>query len=135
MAVLHNKHLRRRVMLRPVHTFGRHPASSRTVLQEADVSKLHAVVRWNGALWEICDQSRNGTYVNGARIDGADHRRVAVQLEVRRGPRGVAEQRRHRPGGRGRQPAPHEHPVRILVAGPADPAFAQTIVRWIRSAA
>ena len=68
MAVLHNKHLRRRVMLRPVHTFGRHPASSRTVLQEADVSKLHAVVRWNGALWEICDQSRNGTYVSGDKL-------------------------------------------------------------------
>ena len=53
MAILHNEHLRRRVMLRPVHTFGRHPASSRTVLQEADVSKLHAA-----GLWATMQQDR-----------------------------------------------------------------------------
>lgn len=83
MAILHNEHLRRRVMLRPVHTFGRHPASSRTVLQEADVSKLHALVRWNGQQWEICDQSRNGTYVSGDKLLPGQWRALKVGDVIR----------------------------------------------------
>lgn len=83
MAILHNEHLRRRVMLRPVHTFGRHPASSRTVLREADISKLHALVRWDGAQWEICDQSRNGTYVGGEKLQAGQWRVLKVGEVIR----------------------------------------------------
>jgi hypothetical protein len=68
MAILRNERLGRRIMLRPVHTLGRHPVSCRTVLEGADISKLHALVRWHAGRWEICDQSRNGTTVSGTRL-------------------------------------------------------------------
>lgn len=68
MAILRNERLGRRIMLRPVHTLGRHPVSCRTVLEGGDISKLHALVRWHAGRWEICDQSRNGTTVAGVRL-------------------------------------------------------------------
>ena len=68
MAILFNPSLGQRVMLRSLHTWGRHPASCRTVLQASDVSKLHALIRWHHGQWEICDQSRNGTQVDGQRL-------------------------------------------------------------------
>ena len=68
MAILFNPSLDQRVMLRSLHTWGRHPASCRTVLQASDVSKLHALIRWHHGQWEICDQSRNGTQLDGQRL-------------------------------------------------------------------
>ncbi len=39
-------------------------------IDAADVSGQHAVLRWTGSVWELRDlQSRNGTYVDGQRID------------------------------------------------------------------
>jgi hypothetical protein len=55
-------------MLRTLHAFGRHPSACRTVLHGADVSKIHALVRWNLKRWEILDQSRNGTFLDGRRV-------------------------------------------------------------------
>lgn len=67
MAILYNPHSMQALMLRPIHTFGRHPASCLTTLAAPDISKIHALVRWTGATWELCDQSRNGTLINGQR--------------------------------------------------------------------
>jgi hypothetical protein len=71
MATLRNPHTGARIMLRPVHAFGRHPSACRTVLRGADVSQIHALMRWNLQRWEILDQSRNGTFVDGTRLPRA----------------------------------------------------------------
>ncbi|CAM3666247.1 FHA domain protein [Paracidovorax anthurii] len=73
------------MVLRPLHTFGRHPDSCRTVLQEADISKLHALVRWSGTRWELCDQSRNGTLLDGQRLAPAQWHGLQVGSEIRFG--------------------------------------------------
>lgn len=58
----------KRIMLRPLHVFGRHPATCQTVLQSPDVSQMHALVRWHDQRWEILDQSRNGTRIDEVRL-------------------------------------------------------------------
>jgi len=58
----------KRVMLRPLHVFGRHPVTCQTVLQSPDVSLMHALVRWHEQRWEILDQSRNGTRMDDVRL-------------------------------------------------------------------
>lgn len=85
MAILRNLPSGRSIVLRPLHTFGRHPDSCRTVLQESDVSKLHALVRWSGTQWEISDQSRNGTLMDGRRLPPGHWHVLAVGAEIRFG--------------------------------------------------
>lgn len=68
MAIFRNKLDQRRTVLRPMHAFGRRPSACQTVLQAPDVSQIHALVRWNRVAWEIVDQSRNGTTLNGERL-------------------------------------------------------------------
>lgn len=68
MAVLLNLSSQRRIVLRPMHAFGRYAVACQTVMRSADVSQIHARVRWDGRRWEIIDQSRNGTTVNGRRL-------------------------------------------------------------------
>lgn len=53
-----------------MHAFGRYAAACQTVMRAADVSQIHARVRWDGRQWEIIDQSRNGTSLNGRRLAG-----------------------------------------------------------------
>ncbi|MGA2448339.1 MAG: FHA domain-containing protein [Polyangiaceae bacterium] len=59
--------------LEPQHIVGRTtpPACSQT-LDQPYVSGVHAVLRWTGLGWELKDlNSRNGTYLDGRRIDPA----------------------------------------------------------------
>ncbi|MFT3856935.1 MAG: FHA domain-containing protein [Aquabacterium sp.] len=78
MAVLQNQSTGRRIILRPLHAFGRYAAACQTVMRSADVSQIHARVRWEGVRWELIDQSRNGTTVNGRRVPAG----VWIPLEV-----------------------------------------------------
>jgi len=49
-------------------SIGRHPASD-LVLQDATVSRAHALVLWSGDAWEVRDAgSQSGTKVNGLRV-------------------------------------------------------------------
>jgi hypothetical protein len=82
MAIFWNKHFDRGIMLRPTHAFGRHPSACQTVVQAADVSKIHALVRWNQSRWEIIDQSRNGTTVNGRRLAAGHWTALVVGMEI-----------------------------------------------------
>jgi hypothetical protein len=68
MAILCTPHTGTRIMLRTLHAFGRHPSACLTVLQCPEVSHIHALVRWNHQRWEILDQSRNGTFMDGVRL-------------------------------------------------------------------
>ncbi|MGH7747627.1 MAG: FHA domain-containing protein [Candidatus Dormibacteria bacterium] len=52
-------------------TIGRHPTNSIVLAADHNVSRTHAVLEQVGPSWCIQDLgSRNGTYVNGARIGG-----------------------------------------------------------------
>ncbi|SDZ27640.1 FHA domain-containing protein [Variovorax sp. YR634] len=85
MAIFRNKLDERAIMLRPVHAFGRRASACQTVLKAADVSQVHAMVRWNRHTWEIVDQSRNGTTVNGERLPSGRWTALPVGAEVRMG--------------------------------------------------
>lgn len=64
MAILQELHTQHPLYLGSLHLFGRNPSRVDTVLHNADASKIHASIRWNGTLWEIVDHSRNGTLID-----------------------------------------------------------------------
>jgi len=57
-----------RVTLLVQHIFGRNPGDSTTVLTSRAVSRLHAVIFWDGETWVLHDTSRNGSYLNGKQL-------------------------------------------------------------------
>ena len=85
MALFRNKRDGRSIVLRPVHAFGRRPSACQTVLKAPDVSQVHALVRWNSMAWEIVDQSRNGTTLNGERLPNGRWTALTLGAEVRMG--------------------------------------------------
>ncbi len=65
-------------VLESEHFIGRvGPPKCSLTLREAEVSGVHALLRWTGAAWEVKDQgSRNGTFVDGARLENGKSREV-----------------------------------------------------------
>lgn len=78
MAMLCNVRTGAHLMLRPLHTFGRHPTACQTVLQSTVVSHIHALARWTSQHWEVFDQSRNGTYVDDVRLPAGEWQALRV---------------------------------------------------------
>jgi hypothetical protein len=67
MAILRRQRDRKEVLLAPEYVVGRMP-TCQLCLDLSFVSLAHALLRWNGAFWELRDLgSRNGTFVGGAR--------------------------------------------------------------------
>ncbi len=64
MAKLLNTQTNEQTLLRSQHIFGRHTASSHTILENPEASRLHASIMWNGTFWMLQDTSSNGTYLN-----------------------------------------------------------------------
>jgi hypothetical protein len=64
MAIIIGERTGVKVELQPQHVFGRHPTAA-TPLTNAQASRTHAVVIWDGEVWLIKDTSSNGTYING----------------------------------------------------------------------
>ncbi len=85
MAIFRNKLDGRRIVLRPMHAFGRRPSACQTVLQAPDVSQVHALVRWDRLAWQIVDQSRNGTTLDGERLASGRWTALRAGAEVRLG--------------------------------------------------
>ncbi len=58
-------------ILEPSHVVGRVPAPKCSLtLNQPYVSGVHAELRWTGLMWELKDLgSRNGTYLDGRRLD------------------------------------------------------------------
>ena len=57
-------------------------------LDEPYVSGVHAELRWTGAAWEIKDLgSRNGTYLDGRRLDPTVSHRIGKGSKVAFGKR------------------------------------------------
>ena len=65
MAVIENISTAQRVLLLTEHVIGRHNDNAHTHLPEANVSRVHALIVWNGLQWLVKDSSTNGTYING----------------------------------------------------------------------
>lgn len=65
MAVIVNVATDQKVILLTEHVIGRHNDNAHTHLAEANVSRVHALIVWNGLQWQIKDSSTNGTYING----------------------------------------------------------------------
>lgn len=88
MAMLCNLRTGGHLMLRPLHTFGRHPVACQTVLQCTVVSHIHALARWTSQRWEVFDQSRNGTFVDGERLPAGEWQalRLGSQLSLGNSP-------------------------------------------------
>ncbi|MEU1983724.1 FHA domain-containing protein [Nocardia sp. NPDC019395] len=79
---------RREVMLSPDRqriTIGRSAGADLSLRWDAEVSRLHAAVEYLAAQWTIVDDglSRNGTYVNGERLQG--RRRLMPGDRIRMG--------------------------------------------------
>ncbi len=57
------------VYLHAHHSFGRFQYSVDTLVVDPSVSKIHTIVEWQGNNWQVRDLSRNGTWLNGKRLE------------------------------------------------------------------
>ena len=60
------------------HSFGRDPVLSSTHLDDSYISRSHATIFWDGEHWLLRDMSRNGTFLNGKRLNRDDNHSIAV---------------------------------------------------------
>lgn len=68
MGILKSKKSGEPVFLHVHHVFGRRKVANGTCLHEAEISSMHAAIRWSGERWLIRDHSKNGTWLDGRRI-------------------------------------------------------------------
>lgn len=78
MATLLNTETGIEVTLVAHHLFGRSEGIIHTLLAEANVSRMHASIIWDGESWNVVDSSTNGTFVNTKKIDKGD--KTAISL-------------------------------------------------------
>jgi hypothetical protein len=74
----------REVMLESEHVIGRVTAPKCSLtLNQPYVSGVHAVLRWDGAEWQVKDlSSRNGTFVDGRRLEPSVFERVRKGVRI-----------------------------------------------------
>lgn len=68
--------------LKPYHVFGRSTRHADCVLPTPDISLIHACARWEAPTWTLMDQSRNGSYINGRRLERDRASPVALGDEI-----------------------------------------------------
>lgn len=81
MAVLRNGESD--VYLQALHVFGRNAAKADTLLSDSDASQIHAIISWSGQAWEITDLSRNGTFLDGKRLEANTRTPLRVGQTIR----------------------------------------------------
>jgi hypothetical protein len=86
MGILINERSGQRVILRANHVFGRQGARCDTWLQDQEVSRLHAVIRWSVGRWFVVDQSRNGSLLDGERLPAGQSVPLTPGQQLRFGP-------------------------------------------------
>ncbi|MBT8339088.1 MAG: FHA domain-containing protein [Desulfatitalea sp.] len=69
MATMENLLTGEKVFLKSHHVFGRSRDKADTELENRDISQIHAAILWNGWEWLLTDFSRNGIWIDGARLD------------------------------------------------------------------
>ena len=79
-----------RVVLRAEHVFGRNALRADTVLEDPEISLMHAVIRWRDGRWMLTDHSRNGTFVDGRALMPGEPFPLEAGAEVRLGRGDVA---------------------------------------------
>ena len=72
MAYLRNLHTNEKLYLLNHHIFGRHSGAVDTTISQPEVSKIHASIKWSGQHWQLCDLSRNGTWLDKKRLPTAE---------------------------------------------------------------
>jgi len=82
MATLLNKQTGEKITLVAQHIFGRHPDASNTVLLSEDVSRMHAVIFWEGEQWILKDTSTNGTFINGKMLIRGEKNRLNQEDKI-----------------------------------------------------
>lgn len=65
MATLKNTVSGESCLLKVCHVFGRDAERCDSIIQDAFVSRVHALIRFDGGHWKLLDQSRNGTLLSG----------------------------------------------------------------------
>ena len=65
--------------LRRYHVFGRDAAKADTRLNESTASRVHAIFEWTGRNWQLRDHSRNGIWINGAKVTSRQPTTVATR--------------------------------------------------------
>lgn len=68
MAILKSNKNGELIFLHVHHVFGRRKVTNGTWLQDAEISSVHAAIRWSGERWLIRDHSKNGTWLDGHRL-------------------------------------------------------------------
>jgi hypothetical protein len=82
MAVLCHRRTERTLLVEPELLIGRSPTCGLRI-PEGYVSAQHAALRWGGARWEVKDLgSRNGTYLNGVKLEAGRAYPVARGAEL-----------------------------------------------------
>jgi hypothetical protein len=90
MGMLLNSETGDRVLLRGNHVFGRNALRSDTVLPDPEASLLHAVLRWRDGHWFVTDHSRNGSLLDGRRLNAGEPAALALGQVLRFGPNSQA---------------------------------------------
>lgn len=68
MAYLSTPNTHYRIFLKAFHKFGRLSTAVDTVVNSPEISRLHALIEWDGNHWHLRDLSKNGVWVNGQPI-------------------------------------------------------------------
>ena len=68
MGILHSPDGSLLIYLKPVHVFGRDPNVSDYLLAADQCSRMHCVIQWQNGRWLLRDESRNGSYINGEKV-------------------------------------------------------------------
>lgn len=85
MGMLFNRATEERIVLRTNHVFGRSKSRADTSIMAADVSLMHAVMRWRDGAWWLADFSRNGTLLDGEALRPGHWVTLKQDQEVRFG--------------------------------------------------
>ncbi|MCO7225589.1 FHA domain-containing protein [Pleionea sp. CnH1-48] len=69
MGTFNSVHSNTSIYLKPVHIVGRDANAADTLISHPGSSRLHCVMRWQSGHWFVTDESKNGCFINGKRIE------------------------------------------------------------------
>lgn len=78
MAFLRNMQTNQLLYLLSHHTFGRRSSVVDTLMSAPEISKIHAVIKWDGEHWNISSLGRNGSWLDKDLLTLGDNYRLKV---------------------------------------------------------
>lgn len=73
---MQNSFTQETVVLQVQHTVGRQEETCLTIIKSPEMSRLHAVIFWDGECWMLKDTSTNGTFINGEKQKTGTNQRL-----------------------------------------------------------